>query len=623
MKWEFSYTLALIVAPVCLQAQEVTTYGDCSPVVQNVGGDVTVVCYKDQSQKPKFRVVYYRLGGVGQSFLLNGKLSPEWERYLGGQQAIVNNAVHKEIRFLTDRFGQRIGGNNLYGNVAFEGGDYGVGLADYAKQVDANIKVFQGDAGDIPDLKANEGWRVFDEGQLFVPDIEAAETLFLKGGFPKGYHAFWGTSTGPSEWVEDGVTLTAPTLWRPLTLSDLDRYEERYATYLGRALDISRDAGNQSELQQRAERGLFANAGAGYSIDYKIEHQRLEALRYLSRNGLPEGFAVVRGEPGAHYGWAFSVNTRSADLLVAVLENVGDQVMDVGAFTIAQTDSLTLRRHDETQALLSKAEPVDQRLWPPGVLAPGEKLVIPVRIEMPLFPESYDWVLDGYRTAYKSGESIREDAHTNGKQPIMFVHPFATDNALFTLDPKQMPKGRIPDLEERFEYGPAWAIQAVEVDGTTYDFRQHDPNNFILFAGGGIGSCPYVYTYHTDGDVWVEENHLLLGATSPDKKRTDRLQLTHFEGQLEIRELEHEVAYLDQISLILRDAHGEETVYPAIWPQSLTREDDQNLVLGYGQKSEVRFDLPAGVLDGKTAFLSATGYYVPLSDPALFASRAQ
>lgn len=616
-----AWIAALAALPFAATAQDITTYGDCSPVIQDVGGDVTVVCYKDRNQKPRFRVVYYRLGGIGQSFLLNGKLSPEWEKYLGGQQAIVNNAVHTEIRTLTDRFGQQIGGSYLSGNVGFEGGDFGMGLADYAQQVDADIEVFQTDGGAMPDLRSAEGWRVFGPGQLFVPDLTAAQALFQKYAIPAGYQAYWGTSSGAANWVEPGSKMTAPTLWRSMTLADLDDYEARYDAYLGRALDISNDARNSGDLDRRAERGLFANAGAGYFAGRRIEHTTLDALRYLARNGLPENYAIVKGEPGIHYGWSFTANTRSADLLVAVLENVGDTPMDVGAFTIAETAEMTLRRHDETQALLATAQPVDKRLWPPGILAPGEKLVIPVRIEMPLLPEVFDWIASGYRDNYAAAEAIRDEATTSAARQIVFVHPNEQTNVLFALPPSDLPEGRIPDLVERFEYGPAWSIQAVEVDGATYDFRQHDPNNFILFAGGGVGSCPYLYSYQEDGDIWIEENHFLLGATSPDKKRTERLELSHFDGRLEIREKEHELAHIDQITLILRDEDGTEETYPAVWPAELADHDGQNLVLGYGERTEVRFDLPDGAWEGKTVFVSATGYYLPLSDPSLFASR--
>lgn len=616
-----AWIAALTALPFAAHAQDITTYGDCSPVIQDVGGDVTVVCYKDRDQKPRFRVVYYRLGGIGQSFLINGKLSPEWEKYLGGQQAIVNNAVHSEIRNLTDKFGQEIGGSYLSGNVGFEGGDFSMGLADYAQEVNADIKVFQSDAGAMPDLKANEGWRVFGPGELFVPDLDAARSLFQQYAIPAGYQTFWGTSSGPAQWVEPGSKMTAPTLWRSLTLADLEDYETRYDAYLGRALDISNDARSTSDLRQRSERGLFANAGAGYSAGRRIQHTSLDALRYLARNGLPDNYAIVMGEPGIHYGWSFTANTRSADLLVAVLENVGDTPMDVGAFSIAETNQMTLRRHDDTQALLAAARPVEKRLWPPGMLAPGEKLVIPVRIEMPLLPEFFAWITSSYRDNYAASEAIRDEAATSATNPIAFVHPNERSNVLFALPPSDLPKGRIPELVERFEYGPAWAIQAVEVDGIKYDFRQHDPNNFILFAGGGIGSCPYIYTYQEDGDIWIEENHFLLGATSPNKKRTDRLKLGQFDGRLEIREKEHELAHIDQITLILQDDEGVEETYPAVWPTELSAQDGENLILGYGERAEVQFDLPDGAWDGKTVFISATGYYLPLSDPSLFASR--
>ena len=57
------------------------------------------------------------------------------------------------------------------------GGDFGMGLADYARQVDAGVTTFQGDAGEMPNLDPADGWRVFGQGQLFVPDLDAAESI--------------------------------------------------------------------------------------------------------------------------------------------------------------------------------------------------------------------------------------------------------------------------------------------------------------------------------------------------------------------------------------------------------------------------------------------------------------
>jgi hypothetical protein len=592
------------LGPGTAQAQQITTAGDCSAVIQQVGGNVTVNCYRDAGGGPKFRVTYYRLGGIGQSFLINGKLSPEWERHLGGQQAIVDNPVHDELRRLTERFGTEIGGPNLSGRVAFvDGGDFYGSLGAYARSVDPGIETMQTDGGEMPVLDGTSGWRAFAPDELFIPDLAAADTLFNTRGWPDSYTLFWGYWGTPVEWVEPGRVLSVPTLWRYLTPADLEGYETRYAQYLARGTEFA--DGNQAD----------PNVG-GPSVP---EFPALEAVRYLTRNGMPEKFMVVEGSRASHSGWQFTASTRGADLLIAILENVGERAIDVGAFRIDATDAMTIRTFEETSRLLDAAEPAERRLWPPGVLRPGEKLVIPVRIELPIIDQFYDWVIASYRDIHAPGEAVRREAEATGAGTIDFVHPFDTENVLFTKARDDLRAGEIPDLVRRFEYGPAWRIESVEIDGASYDFREHDPNNFILFAGGGVGSCPYVYSYQPDTGLWIEEGHFLLGAISPELKRSDELVLQHFQGRLEIRETEHEIAYLDSFALKLTDAEGNVQLFPATSPAALAAEDGDSLVLAYGDRAEVDFDLPDDALVGKTASIVATGYYVPLGNPALIA----
>ena len=220
--------------------------------------------------------------------------------------------------------------------------------------------------------------------QLVCPDIASAETLFNTPGWPASYDFIWGDANLPTAWVEPGAVLSAPTLWRYLTPADLDGYEERYAFYFDRAVDVAEDAFSGAGLQGRIASGRFSNSGAGapMSADFDV----LESVRYLTRNGMPEKFMVVEGIPGAHYGWAFTATSRGADLLIAILENVGERAIDVGTFRINSTDAMTVRTYRETTRLLDEAGPTERLLWPPGVLRPGEKLVIPVRIECPSPP---------------------------------------------------------------------------------------------------------------------------------------------------------------------------------------------------------------------------------------------
>jgi hypothetical protein len=299
---------------------------------------------------------------------------------------------------------------------------------------------------------------------------------------------------------------------------------------------------------------------------------------------------------------------------------VGEQTIDVGTFRIDTTDAMTIRTFEETTRLLDASGSIERRLWPPGSLRPGEKLVIPVRIELPLNEEYLDWYVSGYRDNYAEGEAVRREAEGSGPGTIEFVHDSDTSNFLFAKAADHLPEGKIPDLVERFEYGPAWRIESVEIDGGFYDFREHDPNNFILFAGGGIGSCPYVYSYQPDSGLWLEEGHFLLGAISPELKRMDEIVLEHFHGRLEVRETEHELAYIDSLSLKLRDAEGSVQLFRATWPEALASDDGNELVLAHGDRVEVRFDVPDDDLIDKTVSIVSTGFYVPFSSPELFAS---
>ena len=615
--------VSLLVFPA--QAQTITTAGACSPVIQDVVGNVTVTCYgKEESNRPKFRVTYYRLGGIGQSFLLNGKLSPEWEKHLAGQQAIVNNAVLRESRVFLDRFGQEIGGTQLYGSVAFLEEHFSLDFADYAKSIDPATEVMNTDGGPLPVLEKEAGWRTYNDDLIFIPDLEAADVLFNSAQWPRSYNLLWGDWNGPIEWRSGESRISPPTLWRYLTKADLDDFEDRYRDYLGRAVGVSSSGDGEKTLRKRMKAAGFADLGANF-FDSEYHNNSMfrvvESIRYLTRNGVPEKFMLVEGTKGAHYGWSFTAKPRDPQLLIAILENVSDRAIDVGTFRYRKAEAMTLRLHEESNELLEQAPVSERRLYPPGVLRPGEKLVIPVRIELTQFDTDdgyYDYVSEN-RRIYEQGEALRRGIVKLGDQQVAVVHDL---DWLFLKTAKDFPQGTPPEVIQRYEYGPAWRMDSVEIDGRFYDFRRHDPNNFILFAGGGVGSCPYLYSYQQETGLWLEEGHFLFGATASDLRREDEKELQWFDGRLEIRETEHEVTFLDSFALKLRDADGEETIYPATSPASLSADDGDELVLAYGDRVEVKFDLPEDVWRDKTVSIVATGFYMPFSSPRLFAKRS-
>lgn len=445
-----------------------------------------------------------------------------------------------------------------------------------------------------------------------MPDVAAARTLFKGPEWPTGYSVIYRGPYPDEPPSLDGEILSGgPFLWRWLRQDDLDGFETAYRQYAEAVVDQ-----------------VFPNGGAGpldmgLSVDDIVDswtsrqiRDGLESIRYLSREGLPDRFMLVEGWLGIHYGWRFTSTPRDFQLLIAVFENIAERPIEIGNFTLRETTAMTLRQNEEADLALDAAEPTAKRVYPLGVLKPGEKIVLPVRIELPQ-SGLYGELGKELRTAARRGKRVLEDIQARGSVPITIKDMSAFD--LFQKPASSFPSQTVPDIVERFEYGPAWRIDSVEVDGTAFEFRRHDPNNFVMIAG--VGSCRYVFTYQPDGRLWWSEGSVLYDPIARDKKRTEEKKLERFNGRISIRELEHEIAVLDMINLKLEDANGYVAIYK---PKraALAEADGRELLLGYGDAIELDFGLAEPDWRGKSATLIAAGYYVPLSSPQFVTAAA-
>ncbi|MCC0029276.1 MAG: hypothetical protein H6891_02990 [Brucellaceae bacterium] len=246
-------------------------------------------------------------------------------------------------------------------------------------------------------------------------------------------------------------------------------------------------------------------------------------------------------------------------MLVAVMENTGSQAIDIGEFALRETQAMTLRTAAESASLLDNSQERRQTVFPIGVLQPGEKILIPVRIELAqseLYVDAQEELDD---TAFNGRRTERALAAAGDMSVTAVDYNLI---ALFTKPASAYPPQSTPQIVERFEYGPAWRIDSVSVNGEDIAFRQHDPNNFIVMAGAEVGSCPFAFSYQPDGDLWLNEGHFLFGATTPQLKRTEEKTLPNFRGRVMVRELEHEIVFLDMIRLN-RLTRRQETIPPA------------------------------------------------------------
>lgn len=612
----FACIVGMLLTAVATPARPDSTSGDCSPIISDVTGNVSIECNLAGPTGPQFRVSYYRVSGIGLSFLLDGKLSAEWAERLGGQHAIVPNAVSKEARRFIDRFSTPIRGSVLYGQAGTKEEISGR-LADYAKEIDPSVEVSEGDLGTYAELDPDK-WRAYYGGgranALFIPDVEAARTLFATGDWPGNYGALYGTRGNTSALEPDDTLRPPPLMWRWLTQDDLDNFDAGYADYVQRVLAQAFPTAGGTPLDLRGDE---TPQEVMDSFNSQELMKGIDSVRYLAREGLPERFLMVEGQLGAHYGWAFNATPRDFQMLVAVMENTGEQAIDIGDFTLRETQAMTLRTAAESGSLLDASQSRSQPVFPIGVLQPGEKILIPVRIELAQSDfygdrqeELDDNAFDGRRTERALAAA--------GDRPITAVD----DNlfALFTKPASVFPPQSVPQIIERFEYGPAWRIESVSVNGEEIAFRQHDPNNFIVIAGAEVGSCPYAFSYQPDGELWLNEGHFLFGATTPQLKRTEAKPLPNFKGRVMVRELEHEIAFLDMIRLRLTDADGNETIH--LPSNTALRDDDgEEIRLAYGEGIEIDFGLEEKDWQGRQASLVAAGYYINFSYPELFAAK--
>lgn len=594
----FVAILAFLESTSSSFSQQQSTGGDCSGAFAKIKGDIRVTCYFDDASVPRFRVVYFRLSGLGQSFLANNKLTPEIEAYLAGRHAIVPNEVYDELKFIVSRFGRDIHAEY----VAFDGNEVGlnsIAYSEYVKSIDPGVDVVEGLA------PSGTGWTTLDSRPVFIPDIQASETLFLTDKWPEGYEFLWWEY---NFWNESG-SIYGPTIWRYLDPNDLKDYQSRYLEYVGRAEQVAAQPNESAYLEPlTGEFGLVAG-----EYDFEGIASAVEPIQYFTRNGMPERYAVVIGAPAGHYGYSFTAAPRDLDLVVAVLENVGGSSIELGSFRIKALDDMTIRTHAETQALLEPAVISERILWPAGLLGPGEKLLIPVRMELALDNEFHD------ADSLRAGEQVRREALSLG--PRVSFSDRLEGAPMFDKPTDGLRESVLPEPVEVFEYGPAWFIESFEVNGVVREFREHDPNNFIIYAGLESGSCPYIFSYEPRSGAWLSEGHILLGATSADLKRADERRLRHFSGLIEIREIDDEIAHLDSVALKVVDAEGGIKVYPAKTPPALSSDDGDEIVLLNGGRVEVNFGVSPDAWEGKQVSVVTSGYYLPLADTSLITLR--
>lgn len=305
---------------------------------------------------------------------------------------------------------------------------------------------------------------------------------------------------------------------------------------------------------------------------------------------------------------------RVLQLRVAVIENISSHPIRIGKFIARQNSSNQLRPREVDQSVLSTLVPTEEELFSRGILMPGERILIPLEMSF-VFEKEVAQVLQK-RLRKSSDTEFREELLRRFSSPAALRFPVSdgtleiTNNDVLSTLIASAPQVR---LEKEYIYGHSVRLESVEVDRVRHEFRKFDPDKLVLHAGDESGSCPYIFTYSTTRNAWLNQGEILFGRVGKEKESLDEKPLGAFDGRVLIKENDPETSFIDCLYVRAIDTTGREVrLYPN--NEKLRFEDNHYLKLNQGQQVEVEFESPKNFVGEKWS-LVAKGYYVPFRKP--------
>lgn len=130
------------------------------------------------------------------------------------------------------------------------------------------------------------------------------------------------------------------------------------------------------------------------------------------------------------------------------------------------------------------------------------------------------------------------------------------------------------------------------------------------FLYGGA-ACPYVFTYNEVVQEWQFETTILYNLRGAQNESWQSRPLQRFNGKLLIRELEPEISYIDQLSILMADHKDGLRVLTSQVP-ALLKPDGDYLVLKTGDEILLTFDDFRKKSTYQQFWVVAQGYYIPV-----------
>ncbi|MGR0479986.1 MAG: hypothetical protein ACTFAL_00905 [Candidatus Electronema sp. V4] len=380
-------------------------------------------------------------------------------------------------------------------------------------------------------------------GQPFiVPNEVFNEMKFLMGKFSR-YTEISHLNDNESNYLEinaKGKYLGIDSLYLEIeadqyTLSTIESEQDWNFCWTGDQYDTDKYLSEIEKNKINADYFSFWKfADKKYIGKFKKEFGKTDSMRlynFVTEEYLPPDFSIVN----LNYFtcptgvWLLNLINRIPVLKVAAIENISNSQIELGDFFLRKNFKKQLRAREEDYAVIEKMNIKNELLFPLKILAPREKILIPLDLYFKYDNKEFINRLSSKDNAPDELKKI------NSTESIPIIEEsYRTDiPKLKRISPQNLKKllaKKKTDIstDKEFIYGTSIAIDQITVDGKIYPFRKNDEKSFILYYSMEGGSCPYAYTYSPEIKQWLSEGHILYGKSRKRKEGWDSIKLKRF-----------------------------------------------------------------------------------------------
>jgi type II secretory pathway pseudopilin PulG len=198
-----------------------------------------------------------------------------------------------------------------------------------------------------------------------------------------------------------------------------------------------------------------------------------------------------------------------------------------------------------------------------------------------------------------------------GKSLIIPVQTYFETSGMVTADESENTEVTNPALS-KYVFGNSVQIESMWINDFNFAANKDYNASEYGFYVNGIpegASCPYVFTYDSSQQDFMKETNILYAQNKKSKEGWDTIKLKHFDGRLQIKEIDRETSFIDCIYILATDKNGKTKIYKPN-NNALIYRDYSYVKLTRGNSFILNFPTFSNIEASSYSVISS-GYYIP------------